>query len=75
MGRFQKLPQQGDRGPGRELTSEVALLGEGDPQVAMLPAKAVSEEGGEGGRVLPQELSPPGQLLQCQAEETWASGP
>lgn len=46
------------------LTSEVALLGEGDPQVAVLPAEAVSEEGREGDRVLPQELPPPGQLLQ-----------
>lgn len=54
------------RGPRRRLTSEVALLSEGDPQVAVVAAKAVSEEGREGGRVLPQELPPPGQLLQGQ---------
>lgn len=79
MGRFLKLPQQGAGGQGgrrtgRGLTSEVALLGEGDPQVAVLPAEAVGEEGREGGPVLPQELSPPGQPLQCRAEEMWASG-
>lgn len=56
--------QKPRKGPGRRLTSEVALLCEGDPQVAVLPAEAVSEEGREGGRVLPQELPPPGQLLQ-----------
>ena len=51
-------------GSGRRLTSEVALLCEGNPQVAVWPAEAVSEESREGGRVLPQELPPPGQLLQ-----------
>lgn len=58
-------------GWGRRLTSEVALLGEGDPQVAVVAAKAVGEEGGEGGRMLPQELPPPGQLLQGQVRSEW----
>lgn len=52
------------RGPGGRLTSEVAPLGEGDPQVAVAPAEAVSEEGGEGGGALPQEQPRPGRHLQ-----------
>lgn len=63
--------QERREGRGRGLTSEVALLGEGDPQVAVVAAKAVGEEGREGGRVLPQELPPPGQLLQGQVRSEW----
>lgn len=41
----------------------------------MAAAEAVGEEGGEGGRVLSQELPPLGQLLQGQGgEEAWMSG-
>lgn len=65
---------QGPReGPGRRLTSEVAPLGEGYAQVAVLPAEAVGEEGREGGCMLPQELPRAlGQLLQRQWD-MWAS--
>lgn len=52
------------RRPGGQLTSEVASLSEGDPQVAVAPAEAVGEEGGEGGRALPQERPRPGRHLQ-----------
>lgn len=61
-------------GPGWRLTSEVALLSERDPQVVVLPAEAVCEEGGEGGHVLPQELPPPRQLLQGQGRGNHGAG-
>lgn len=37
----------------------------------MVAAKVVGEEGREGGRVLSQELPPPGQLLQGQVRSEW----
>lgn len=52
--------------PRGRLTSEVALLCERDPQVTMLSAKAVREEGREGSRMLLEELEPQGQPLQGQ---------
>lgn len=58
----QRGPPRG--GAGGRLTSEVAPLGEGDPQVAVAPAEAVGEEGGEGGGALPQEWPRPGRHLQ-----------
>lgn len=55
--------------PKRSLTPEVALLCERDPQVTVLPAKAVCEEGREGSCMLLQELEPRGQPLQRQGRE------
>lgn len=57
------------RWPRRRLTSEVALLCERDPQVTVLPAKAVGEEGGEGSCMFLEELEPHGQPLQGQGQE------
>lgn len=56
----------GQETPRGRLTSEIALLCERDPQVTVLPAKAVREEGREGSRMLLEELEPQGQPLQGQ---------
>lgn len=63
--------QQRDIGPEmprKRLTSEVALLCERDPQVSVLPAKGVREEGREGSCVFLEELEPHGQPLQRQGQ-------